>query len=282
MSFVGKSLASVSAMAGLSALGLWSLGAKQPSRVIHTHDSVIFLALRHDDASYVKTSGFLADRSLWRASAAFAFISDTEHYWTDYLILPDDPSTAAEITARLESEFADVYAARVHLTPIPSIVTGLLRAQHLAGLTRRPNGPLPEGVEAVEGRRDVMPTQESFEKSFAMDPDTQVTMVNFLAYFPSETGDKERGRRAYRRYGKEAMKAVHRVGGQFLFSGTITSVIAETKHHPAPGVWDDLAAMIYPDPTAIFYMEQNDDYRRALGWRDESLEHTRVIATVSY
>ena len=44
----------------------------------------------------------------------------------------------------------------------------------------------------------------------------------------------------------------------------------------------DVAAMIYPDPTAIFAMEQFPFYRRALGERDEGLKRTRVIATRAY
>jgi len=37
--------------------------------------------------------------------------------------------------------------------------------------------------------------------------------------------------------------------------------------------------MIYPEPAAIFAMEQFPFYRRALGDRDAGLNRTRVIAT---
>ena len=280
MSVALKSLAVLLTALGLAALSLWILAARQPSGAIHNHESVIFVAIKHDDASFVKSSGFLGEKALWRASAAFPFISDIEQYWTDYLILPDDPTHVTGIVPG--GELADVYIAQVELTKIPSIVPGLLRAQHLVGLTRRPSGPLPTSTDVIEGRRDVLPTQASLDAALAMDSNTQVTMMNFLAYFPTPTGDKEPGRRTYRRYGQEAIKAVHMVGGQFLFSGTVTKVLQEAKGHPAPVVWDDLAAMIYPDPTAIFYMEQDAAYIKALGWRDDSLERTRVIATVSY
>ncbi|MEL6413893.1 MAG: hypothetical protein AAFQ15_03010, partial [Pseudomonadota bacterium] len=93
-----------------------------------------------------------------------------------------------------------------------------------------------------------------------------------------------KGRANYRRYGAEAIKAVHAVGGQLLFAGTITRVLVEPKHAPHDGAmshdWDDLAAMIYPDPLAIFAMEQNPDYVAALDYRDRSLERTEVIASV--
>ena len=90
------------------------------------------------------------------------------------------------------------------------------------------------------------------------------------------------GRKAYGRYGQEAFKAVHMVGGQFLFAGRVKQVVVEAQGAPGPRKWDDLAAMIYPDPTAILAMEQSSDYRRGLGDRDEGLKHTRVIASTPY
>ena len=72
------------------------------------------------------------------------------------------------------------------------------------------------------------------------------------------------------------------VGGQFLFAGRVKQVLIEPQSAPGPGEWDDLAAMIYPDPTAILSMEQNADYKRSLGDRDEGLKSTRVIASTPY
>jgi hypothetical protein len=40
--------------------------------------------------------------------------------------------------------------------------------------------------------------------------------------------------------------------------------------------------MIYPDPMAIFYMEQSPRYKNSLHFRDESLERTVVIATEAH
>ena len=78
----------------------------------------------------------------------------------------------------------------------------------------------------------------------ALDPTQPVTMMNFLEYFPDEAGDKAKGRRTYLRYGTEAMKAVHAVGGQLLFAGQVSEVLIEPKGQAAPVQWDDLAAMI--------------------------------------
>ena len=69
------------------------------------------------------------------------------------------------------------------------------------------------------------------------------------------------------------------MGGQLLFAGKVSRVLIEPKGADAPREWDDLAAMIYPDPSAIFAMEQNEDYVASLGFRDASLKRTHVIAS---
>ena len=108
-------------------------------------------------------------------------------------------------------------------------------------------------------------------------------MLNYLQFYRDEAGQADAARREYRnKYGVQAVQAVHRVGGQFLFSGTIEQVTIAAKRQPSPVQWDDLAAMIYPDPTAIFYMEQHEPYRNALKHRDNSLERSDIVATVAY
>ncbi len=176
---------------------------------------------------------------------------------------------------------SDLFVAEVALTRIPVLVPGLLRLQHLIGLTRRPSGPLPTMLDAVEARRELLPTVDAIALA-----QTQlaapVAMMNFLEYYALARGDAVDGRAAYLRYGREAFKAVHAVGGQFLFAGTITAVLAQPRRPDWQAPWDDVAAMIYPDPTAIFAMEQFPFYRRALGDRDAGLKRTRVFATQAF
>lgn len=65
-----------------------------------------------------------------------------------------------------------------------------------------------------------------------MRPEAQISMVNHLGYCADETGDKTAARGRYQRYGREAMRAVHRVGGQFLFAGRISKVLIESRSEP--------------------------------------------------
>jgi hypothetical protein len=251
-------------------------GRRQPSRPLYRHDMVIVAALRQDDP----TLRLIVADALWTSSAQFTLIGEGEAYWTDYLILPPDTGALAALQAR--PEVSDLFVAEVELTQVPAIVPGILRLRHLLGFSRRPAGPTPTTIDDVAGRRELLPTNESIARARALASGAPVTMMNFLEYHSLARGDALDGRAAYLRYGREAFKAVHAVGGQFLFAGRVAAVLVPAQNPAWQVAWDDLAAMIYPDPTAIFAMEQFPFYRRALGERDAGLKRTRVIATRAY
>lgn len=249
------------------------IGMRLPSRRIHRHCTVVFAALRQEQPGARLTTGAV----LWRSSALFTLIGEGDPYWTDYLILLTGTADVAQLSSQLG--VSDAFVAEVALTPVPPLVLGVLRLRHLLGLTRRPAAPLPTALDHIEGRRDVLPTMDAIAKARTLPQDMPLAMMNFLEYPAIAKGDAVDGRAAYLRYGREAFKAVHAVGGQFLFAGTITKVLAQPRSPDWQVPWDDVAAMIYPDPTAIFAMEQFPFYRRALGDRDTGLKRTRVIAT---
>ncbi|MEL7517588.1 MAG: hypothetical protein AAFN48_01390 [Pseudomonadota bacterium] len=282
MALAVKLIAAVVVIAALAVGGVWMLGSQQPSQAIHAHDRAIVVALRaKDPQGEIGDLGF-GEAILWRGRAAFSLIGENPAQWSHFLIVRPDAVGVSQLASN--PELADVYAAEVKLTQVPVFALGLLRAQHLLGITKREEVSPTGALDEMSGRREILPTKASVDAALAMDIEASITMMNFLAYFPDEAGDKAKGRANYRRYGAEAIKAVHAVGGQLLFAGTITRVLVEPKHAPHDGAvshdWDDLAAMIYPDPLAIFAMEQNPDYVAALDYRDRSLERTEVIASV--
>jgi hypothetical protein len=268
-------LASLGALIAFGLAAAWLIGRLQPSRRIHRHDTVIFAAVRQDNSAL----RLIAPDALWQSSAQFTLIGDGEAYWTDYLIFPPGTRTLAEL--EVQPGVSDLFLAEVKLTRVPAPVPGVLRLLHLLGLTRRPSGPLPTMLDTIEGRRELLPTAEAIARAQA-EATAPVAMMNFLEYHAPAKGDTVDGRAAYLRYGRQAFKAVHAVGGQFLFAGTITAVLVQPRSPDWQAPWDDVAAMIYPDPTAIFAMEQFPFYRRALGERDAGLKRTRVIATRAY
>ncbi|WP_416908069.1 MAG: hypothetical protein ACMVO5_00165 [Polymorphobacter sp.] len=276
MNIVLTALAIIGGLVVLAVVAAMITGLRQPSRRIYRHDKVIFAALRQENPAL----RLIAPDALWASSSLYTLIGEGEPYWTDYLILPPDPRALQELTA--QPKVSDLFMAEVALTPVPAMALGVLRLRHLLGLTRRPAAPLPTALDQIEGRRDVLPTMDAIAKAQALPQDLPVTMMNYLEYPAIAKGDAADGRAAYHRYGRQAMRAVHGVGGQFLFAGQITAVLAAPNSPDWQAPWDDVAAMIYPDPTAIFAMEQFPFYRRALGDRDEGLKRTHVIATQGY
>ncbi len=276
MNIVLTGLAVIGGLIVLAIILAGVIGMRQPSRRIHRNRAVIFATLRQDQPG----ARLITGDALWKSSALFTLIGDSDPYWTDYLILPTGTVDVAELTS--QPGVSDAFVAEVALTPVPAMALGVLRLRHLLGLTRKPAAPLPSALDHIEGRRDVLPTIEAIAEAQALPQDLPLAMMNFLEYPAIAKGDAADGRAAYLRYGRQAMRAVHSVGGQFLFAGQITAVLAAPKGPEWQAPWDDVAAMIYPDPTAIFAMEQFPFYRRALGDRDEGLKRTRVIATQAY
>lgn len=269
-------LAILGAFIVLAIVAVGVTGRRQPSQRIYRHATVLFVAARRRDPG----ARFVADSTLWTSRTLFTLIGAEDGYWTDFAILPPDLSAASRLST--QANLSDLFVAEVELTPVPAFALGVLRLRHRLGLTRRPTGPLPTAVDHIDGQPELLPTAESIARAQAYVPRTPVTMVNFLEYHARARGDAKDGRDAYLRYGREAFKAVHAVGGQFLFAGRITAVLVQPQHPDWQREWDDVAAMIYPDPTAIFAMEQFPFYRRALGDRDEGLKRTCVIATRTY
>ena len=276
MNIVPTGLAVAGGLIVLAIAVAGAIGMRQPSRRIHRNRTIIFAALRQAQPGMRLTTG----DALWKSTALFMLIGEGDPYWTDYLILPPGALDVAELKS--QTGVSDLFVAEVALTPVPAIALGVLRLRHLLGLTRRLAAPLPNALDHIEGRRDVLPTIDAIAKAQALPQDMPLAMMNFLEYPAIAKGDAADGRAAYLRYGRQAMRAVHGVGGQFLFAGQITAVLAAPKSPDWQTPWDDVAAMIYPDPTAIFAMEQFPFYRRALGERDEGLKRTRVIATRAY
>ncbi|MEO1014769.1 MAG: hypothetical protein AAFX08_06215 [Pseudomonadota bacterium] len=256
----------------------YALGAVQPSTVLQKHETIVFVAVRKSASSTLDLDA--SDKALWRSRAAFPLIGADTAYWTEFLIFPDD-GALSELT-NAEGDVLDIFAAEVALVRVPALALGLLRGRHLLGLARRPSGALPKSIDEIDGRKDVLPTDEAIRKLTTATPERQLTMMNFLAYFPESASSPEGGRAAYRRYGMQAMQSVHQVGGQFLFAGRIARVLIDARSGPTMGEWDDLAAMMYPDPTAILYMEQIPAYQKALADRDRGLSRTVVIASEAH
>ncbi|HVK79216.1 MAG TPA: hypothetical protein VM915_01255 [Verrucomicrobiae bacterium] len=254
---------------------IWIIGAREPVFSVKDGEPAWFVAVRTNTAPRF-ASGV---RITWSGAADFALIGAEEGYWTRFYILAGGKAGESPLLPDGEE---DALVARISMFTPPSFALGMLRAMCKLGLLPKPKGPVMRNVDALEFRKDIVPTNESIAALLSRPQDYAPTMVNFLAYAPAAKYADSRvstGAAAYRRYGAVAMKTVYRTGGALMFYGKVLEIMRPAKAGPSVGVWDDVAAMRYPNPSAILSMENVPEYHAALYHRDAGLARTIVIAT---
>ena len=265
----------VAAIAGAFVVALWFIGAREPAYTIATGEPAWFVAVRASATPELAANVKVA----WTASADFAFIGAPEAYWQRFYILAGgDPSRTPIDLSHIE----DAYVARIELAAPPKLALGLLAALVAIGVLGKPRGEVGGDVQAKGYRGELMPDSGAVSRLLARPGTYGPSMVNFLRYYPSakyKNGASSSGRAAYARYGMVALRTVYRTGGHLLFYGRVRDVAREATGGPTIGAWSDVAAMHYPNPTAILSMEHVAAYRAALHHRDAGLERTVVIAS---
>lgn len=257
---------------------LWLIGTRELSYTISAGDGPHwFIAVRGEPDAL---AAGVTER--WRSTTDFTVIGGApdEAYWTHFIIaVGGDPSRSPIDLDKVE----DAYVAQVKLRRPPQLVFGVLKSLIALGILTKPHGPIVQDAQALSFRSDVMPSAASITRLLAQPSSYAPAMVNFLGYYKDAQYRTAQpgvsGRAAYLRYGLVAMRTVYRTGGHLLFTGRLLSVLREAKAGPTVGHWDDVAAMRYPNPSAILSMEHAPDYHAALDDRDAGLERTLVIAT---
>ncbi len=253
---------------------LWLVGANEPVYRI-VNGAAWFVAIRGADAP-------LAPNVIvnWSADADFSFIGGEEAYWSRFYVLAGGDRAKAPIDA---GGAEDVYIARVAFGAPPKLALGLLRVLVMIGVLGKPAAAgVSRDLQSRGYRGELMPDAAAVGRLLDRPANYGPSMVNFLSYFPTARyGDRSEssGRAAYGRYGMVAMRTVYRTGGRLLFYGRITEVLREPTGKGASGAWSDVAAMHYPNPSAILSMENVPEYRAALHHRDAGLARTIVIAS---
>lgn len=254
---------------------IWIIGAREPVFSVKDGESAWFVAVRA-----AKAPSFAPGvRVTWSSVADFALIGADEAYWTHFFILAGGRAGDSPLPP---GDIEDAHVARISLFAPPAFALGSLRVLCKLGILAKPRGEVARNIDGLEFREDVMPTNESIAALLSRPPGYAPTMVNFLAYHEQAAYPDARpstGAAAYRRYGAVAMKTVYRTGGALIFYGKVLEIVQAAKAGPAIGKWDDVAAMRYPNPSAILSMENVPAYRAALHHRDAGLARTIVIAT---
>ncbi len=264
------------AVALILAIGaIWITGAFEPVFGVKSDDPAWFVALR--GAQPPRLAPGVQVR--WSGGADFPLIGGDEGYWSRFYVLAG--GKAGETPLALD-DVEDAFVVRISMFAPPSFALGILRTLCTLGIFGKPQGDVIRSIDGVEFRKDVMPSNESIAALLMRPPTYSPTMVNFLSYYPVAKyadGRPSTGATAYQRYGRVAMKTVYRTGGALIFYGKVLEIVHAAKAGPCVGVWDDVAAMRYPNPPAILSMENVPEYRAALHHRDAGLARTIVIAT---
>lgn len=248
------------------ALLLWAWGRQEQPFVIGAGDAW-FVALKRGQ----NTPAFGGLHVRWSSRADLAFIGAEEAYWTDFAIVCGDQTLVRQRVNEAGAE--DAFIARVRLAAPPALAFGVLKALVATGVLSRPDGSIAADVSGLGRDPKYLPSPKTIARLRAQPARYAPAMVNFLAY------KRPDGARAYMRYGRVALRTVYRTGGRLLFFGRVREIVLPAKAGPCVGVWDELAAMQYNRPEGILSMEHAPDYRAALGYRDEGLERTVVIAS---
>lgn len=254
---------------------IWIIGAREPVYSVKDGEPAWFVAVRSSTPPRFAP----AVRITWSGAADFALIGAEDGYLTSFYILAGG---RADENPLISDGVEDAFVARIAMFAPPSFALGMLRTMCKLGLLPKPKGEVMRNVDALEFRKDVVPSNESIAALLSRPPSYAPTMVNFLAYMPDAKyadGRASTGAAAYRRYGTVAMKTVYRTGGALMFYGKVLEIVQPAKAGPSVGVWDDVAAMRYPNPSAILSMENVPEYHAALYHRDAGLARTIVIAT---
>lgn len=254
---------------------LWAIGGNEPVYRI-VNGASWFVAIRGGKPEPALSPNVSIT---WSAHADFPFIGSDDPYCSRFCILAGgDPAHLPIDLADAE----DAFVARVAFGAPPKLALGLLRLLVALGVLSKPASAVSDVVQTKGYRAELMPNQSTIARLLAQPPSYAPSMVNFLSYFPSACyadGPTSSGRTAYTRYGMVAMRTVYRTGGHLLFYGRVIEVLREAAAGPTTGAWSDVAAMHYPNPSAILTMENVTGYRAALHHRDAGLERTIVIAS---
>ncbi|MBI3437652.1 MAG: hypothetical protein HY054_03185 [Proteobacteria bacterium] len=252
----------------------WLTGASEPVYRI-VRGAAWFVAVRG-----AKPPALASGVSItWSARADFPFIGNGEPYWSRFYVLAGNPASTMPIDL---VGVEDAFVARVAFGAPPKLALGILKLLVTFGVLGKPAGAVSHDVQTKGYRAELMPGQAAIARLLAQPSGYAPNVVNFLSYFPSARyadGRASSGRAAYARYGLVALRTVYRTGGHLLFYGRITEVLREATGGPTTGAWSDVAAMLYPTPSAILTMENVAAYRAALHHRDAGLERTIVIAS---
>ncbi|MBN1656272.1 MAG: DUF1330 domain-containing protein [Deltaproteobacteria bacterium] len=126
----------------------------------------------------------------------------------------------------------------------------------------------------------INPEKEALKALDEITDDGPVIMLNMLRFRDHARYPKGSdyppcsGREAYRRYGVEAIRHVHAVGGKNLWWGAVQLALVG----PEDEEWDEVLLVQYPSRAAFLRMASDPDYLACSVHRTAALSDSRLIA----
>ena len=126
--------------------------------------------------------------------------------------------------------------------------------------------------------KTIIPTPESMSAVLANTPKGRpVVMLNLLkfrehAHYEGETSNLS-GQEAYREYGRGAIRCIHAVGGDVVWSGKPTG----TPIGPQEEQWDEVLLVRYPSIDAFLEMINSPEYKKIVHHRAAAMDDSRLM-----
>ncbi|MFC4259692.1 DUF1330 domain-containing protein [Marinobacter lacisalsi] len=127
--------------------------------------------------------------------------------------------------------------------------------------------------------KTINPTSKAISEVLAKTPKGKpVVMLNLLKFREQADYEEPRpgvsGRDAYQEYGRGAIRCIHAVGGELVWSGAPTGTLIGPEEEPQ---WDEVLLVRYPSLDAFLKMIDSPDYKAIVHHRTAAIEDSRLM-----
>lgn len=126
--------------------------------------------------------------------------------------------------------------------------------------------------------KTINPTSNAISQVLSQTPRGKpVVMLNLLKFREQANYDEPStgvsGRDAYQEYGRGAIRCIHAVGGELVWSGAPTGTLIG----PEEEQWDEVLLVRYPSLDAFLEMIDSPEYKSIVHHRTAAIEDSRLI-----
>lgn len=130
----------------------------------------------------------------------------------------------------------------------------------------------------TDSMKTINPTSRAISDVLSKTPKGKpVVMLNLLKFrgladYPEPRAGVS-GREAYLEYGRGAIRCIHAVGGELVWSGEPTGVLIG----PDDEQWDEVLLVRYPSLDAFLEMINSPEYKKIVHHRTAAIDDSRLV-----